>query len=203
MRLWEPKRNVQRPSQHTPKSCRVVMVPQVQCEVICDRALNQMLFQWIYNHAGPHIWQNIVNQQLWAFGVPWSPGFVLDLPPRDGFWIQSKSPWNFIHSMPCRNLRRHYIYLAFTYILRWSLKRSVIHIWSMWTIGMGQSMVKWTRNVIQFFTNSIDVIQHVIMRPWSRTMGLNNVRQNVMTKIGQMCHCRMCNSVSYPIRGKW
>jgi hypothetical protein len=28
-----------------PKSCSVVMDPQVQCEVICDRVLNQMLFQ--------------------------------------------------------------------------------------------------------------------------------------------------------------
>ena len=22
---------------------------------------------------------------MWAFGVPWSPGFVLSLPPRGGF----------------------------------------------------------------------------------------------------------------------
>jgi hypothetical protein len=37
-----------------PKSCSVVTDP---CEVICDRALNQMLFQWISSHAGlPHTW---------------------------------------------------------------------------------------------------------------------------------------------------
>ena len=31
---------------HTPPSlCRVVTDPQGYCEVICDRALNQMLFQ--------------------------------------------------------------------------------------------------------------------------------------------------------------
>ena len=28
-----------------PKSCSVVTNPQVQCEVICDKDLNQMLFQ--------------------------------------------------------------------------------------------------------------------------------------------------------------
>ena len=54
-----------------PKSCGVVTDPRVQCEVICDQALNQMLFQWISIHAGPHAW---------------SPGgFVLGLPPRGGF----------------------------------------------------------------------------------------------------------------------
>ena len=37
-----------------PKSCRVVMDPQVKCEVIRDQALNQMLFQCIFIHAGPH-----------------------------------------------------------------------------------------------------------------------------------------------------
>ena len=37
-----------------PKPCSVVMDPQVQREVICDRALNQMLIQWISIHASPH-----------------------------------------------------------------------------------------------------------------------------------------------------
>jgi hypothetical protein len=37
-----------------PKSCSVVTDSQVQCEVICDWALNQMLFQWISIHAGLH-----------------------------------------------------------------------------------------------------------------------------------------------------
>jgi hypothetical protein len=32
--------------------------------------------------------------------------------------------------MPCRNPRRIYIHLAFTYILRWSLKRSVKWTWT-------------------------------------------------------------------------
>ena len=49
------------------------------------------------------------------FKVPWSPGFVFDLPPRGGFWKESKWPWNMIHSMPCRTPCRLYIHLAFTY----------------------------------------------------------------------------------------
>ena len=36
------------------KSCIVVMNPQVQCEAICDRALNQILFQEIFIHVGPY-----------------------------------------------------------------------------------------------------------------------------------------------------
>jgi hypothetical protein len=56
-----------------PKSCSVVTDPQVWCEVICDRVLNQMLFQWIFIHADPYTWSNRKNQQLWVFRVPWSP----------------------------------------------------------------------------------------------------------------------------------
>ena len=67
-----------------------------------------------------HWEQNRVNKHLWAFGVPWSPNFVLGLPPRGGFWTQSKWPWNMIHSMPRRNPCRLYIHLAF-HILRGSL----------------------------------------------------------------------------------
>ena len=39
-----------------PKSRSVVTDPQVYCEAICDRALDQMLFQSISIHAGPHTW---------------------------------------------------------------------------------------------------------------------------------------------------
>ena len=98
-----------------PKSCSVVTNPQVLCEAICDWALNQMLFQWIFIHASRHTWQNIINQWLWAFGIPWSLGFVLGLPPRGGFWQQFKGPWNMIHLMPCRNPCRLYTHLAFAY----------------------------------------------------------------------------------------
>ena len=37
-----------------PTSWSVVTGPQVQCEVTCDRTLNQMLFKWIFIHTGPH-----------------------------------------------------------------------------------------------------------------------------------------------------
>ena len=39
-----------------PKSCIVVTDPQVYCEVICDHALNKIIFQWISIHADPHTW---------------------------------------------------------------------------------------------------------------------------------------------------
>ena len=58
------------------------LVNQVTREVICDQALNQMLFQWISTHAGPHTWQNRINQWRWVFRVPWSPDFVIGLPSR-------------------------------------------------------------------------------------------------------------------------
>ena len=37
-----------------PKSCSVVADLQVQCEIICDWVLNQMLFQRVSIHVGPH-----------------------------------------------------------------------------------------------------------------------------------------------------
>ena len=70
-------------------------------------------------------------QWLWAFGATWSPtGFVLGLPLRGGFWQWSKWPCNMIHLVPCKNPCRLYIHLAFTYILRWSLERSVKRTWT-------------------------------------------------------------------------
>jgi hypothetical protein len=54
------------------------------------------------------------NKWLWAFGVPWSPRFVVGLPPRRGFWKQSEWPPNKIHLMKCRSMCRFYIHLAFT-----------------------------------------------------------------------------------------
>ena len=57
VKLWEPKRKVSKGRPNTPpKSCSVVTDPQVQCEVICDRALNQMVFWWISIYVGPRTW---------------------------------------------------------------------------------------------------------------------------------------------------
>ena len=97
------------------KSCSVVTDPQVNCEVICDRALNHMLFQLSSIHVGPHTWDKRSNPWLWAFRVPWSPGLVFNLPPRAGFWKQSKWPWNTIYFMPCRNPCRLHTHRAFMY----------------------------------------------------------------------------------------
>ena len=57
MKFWGFKRKCPKGCPKTPfKSCSVVMDPQVYCEVMSDRALNQMLFQWIFVHADPHTW---------------------------------------------------------------------------------------------------------------------------------------------------
>jgi hypothetical protein len=89
-----------------------VTMPSTKCY------FNEFLFIQILTHDKFRI-----NQRLWAFGMPESPnGFLLGLLPRAGFWKQSKWPWNMIHSMPCRID----IHPAFTYSLRWSLKRSVM-----------------------------------------------------------------------------
>ena len=114
-----------------PQSCSVVTYPQVQCEAMCDRTLNQTLFRWISIHTGPHTWQNRINQQLWTFEVPWSPNFVIDLPPRSGFWKKIQATMN-TQSNRC-HVRIHANFtsnLAFTYILHWSLKRSVNRTWT-------------------------------------------------------------------------
>ena len=49
---------------------------------------------WVLTHDS-----NRINQRLWVFGVPWSPGFVWGLPPRGGLWKQSKWPWNMLQSV--------------------------------------------------------------------------------------------------------
>ena len=100
-----------------PTSCSVVTCPQVQCEVICGMAWpsTKCYFNEFYSCGSSRMIKNRINQRLWAFGLPWSSGFVLGQHLRSGFWKQSKWPWNMIHSMPCRNPCRLYIHLAFTY----------------------------------------------------------------------------------------
>ena len=55
----------------------------VYCEVTCDRALNQMLYQII--RGGPLQHGNIINQRLRDFIIPWSPNFVLG--PTSKRWL--------------------------------------------------------------------------------------------------------------------
>jgi hypothetical protein len=112
-KLWEPKRKCPKAiprhlQNHVERSrilkCSVkpyVTRPSTKCY------FNEFLSIRILTH-------DRINQRLWAFGVPWSPNFVLGLPPKSGFWKQSKWAWNMIHSMPCKNPSRFYIHLAFT-----------------------------------------------------------------------------------------
>ena len=62
------------------------------------------------------------------YGVLWSlslsNGFVLGLPPRGCFWIESKWPWNMLRLTPCRHPCR-LLHPSCIHILCWSLKRSV------------------------------------------------------------------------------
>ena len=54
---------------------------------------------------------------MWAFRVPWSPRFVLDLPRRDGHLKIVQVTIKHDLSMPCMSPCRLYIHLAFTYLV--------------------------------------------------------------------------------------
>ena len=86
MKLWEPPK---KSPKAIPKHFQnhVVWSRAVKCNVkiyvtmpLTKCYSNESLFMW-----GPHIWYNIVNQWLWDFKVPWSPGFVFSLLPRVAF----------------------------------------------------------------------------------------------------------------------
>ena len=129
-RPWERKRKC--PKAVVPRHLQhhVVWLRTLECRVksyVTVRALNRVLIQWVYVCA--HMISRI-NQRSWAFGMPWSPSFASGLPPRGGLWKQSKWHWHVIHRIPRRNPCRLHIHLAFTYSLRWSLKRSVRRTWT-------------------------------------------------------------------------
>jgi len=53
--LWEPKIKCPKTvPTHLQNEVVWSRDPQVYYEVLCNQALNQMLFQWISIHAGPH-----------------------------------------------------------------------------------------------------------------------------------------------------
>ena len=87
MKFWEPKRKCPKAvlthlqNHHVVRSwtSSVVWSHMWPCP-------QPMLFQWISIQTCSHTWYDKINQRLWAFGVPWSPGFVLGLPPRGSFW---------------------------------------------------------------------------------------------------------------------
>ena len=81
------KESVQRPSQHTLQN-HVVRSQTLKCHVKSHVTgsstkyhFNEFLFMRVLTHDNINIYQ-----WLWVFGVPWSPGFVLDLPPEGGVW---------------------------------------------------------------------------------------------------------------------
>ena len=91
MKMWEPKRNCPKAVpwhflnhvvwswtlKCSVKSC--VTGPSTRCH------FNELLFMW-----GPHTWKNRINQQLWVFGVPWSPHFCIRAISKK--WVFKKSP---------------------------------------------------------------------------------------------------------------
>ena len=67
-----------------PKSCIMVMDLKsivTPCVTSPHPSANSMNF---YSCGSSHM-INKTNQQLWAFGMKWSPSFVIYLPPRGGF----------------------------------------------------------------------------------------------------------------------
>ena len=127
--------------------CAKVVPRHLQNHVVWSRILKCSVKPWYVTRASTKCYFNEVEQikRLCTFGMSRSPGFVLGPPPRGGFWKQSKWPWNMIHSMPPRHPCRLYIHLAITYILHFSLKRSVPYrTCTGSTFSTNESCLKWT-----------------------------------------------------------
>ena len=87
MKLWDPKRE-----------CPKAVPTHLQNYVVWSRTLECSVKSYVTGsqpnaismnesiHARLHTWWNRINQWLWVLWVPWSPDFVLGLPPRSGFW---------------------------------------------------------------------------------------------------------------------
>ena len=68
-------------------SCNVVTGPSsVVWSHMWPGTRPTVLSKNFYSCESSHMIIHRINQQLWAFGVPWSPGFVLGLLSRGGFW---------------------------------------------------------------------------------------------------------------------
>ena len=122
MKLWEPKRSVQRPSQVTStiRSCWFGPSSVVWSHMWLGLQPNAILMNFYSCEVLAH---DRTNQQLWDFIVPWSPNFVLGLLSRGDFWNNPSGHETWSHLMPCRNSCRLYIHLAF-YLLCLSLKQT-------------------------------------------------------------------------------
>jgi hypothetical protein len=87
MKLWEPERKCPK-AVPTYLQNPLVRSHTLKCSVtICDRALNQMLFQWISNmRVLTHDKIEQTNGCEISECVPGFPSLVLGHPPRGGFW---------------------------------------------------------------------------------------------------------------------
>ena len=110
-----PNESVQRPSQHT-SNIIVVRSRILKCEVLCDRFLNQMLFQRTSIHADFSCMVNRNKSRVWAFKEPRSHGFFAR--PTSKRWFLETSP----SDLETSSIRCHvgihvdfYIHLAFAY----------------------------------------------------------------------------------------
>ena len=94
--------NCESPKEKCPKAIprhfqnHVVWLWALECSVksYVIEPLNKMLFSMNFHSCEvlTHV-KITMNQRLWDSRVPWSPGFVLVLPPRGGFWKESRWPW--------------------------------------------------------------------------------------------------------------
>jgi hypothetical protein len=87
MKLWEPKRKCPKAVPRYLQN-HVVLLWTLKCTVKSYVArpsikcyFNEFLFMLVLTHDKIKTYQ-----RLWAFGVPWSPGVVLDLLPRGDLW---------------------------------------------------------------------------------------------------------------------
>jgi len=104
MKLWEPKRTCPK-AVPTHLQNHLVWSQTLKCSVksygtgpSTNCYFNKFLFKRVLKR---------INEQFWAFWVPWSPGFVFDIPPWSGFWIWTKWPWTMIYVMPCKKSILH------------------------------------------------------------------------------------------------
>ena len=133
-----------------------------------------------------------------CFGVPWSPGFVLGLPPRGGFWKWSKWPWSMIHmirSMSCRNPNRLYIQLAFTYSVGpsrmvWSELQPALPFstnesaWGVMVMGSQSRVWSGPKGIDQLFPNSPPLIATMVKANCLQSALVSTLPQNDLTS-----HC--------------
>jgi hypothetical protein len=80
MKLWELKRNRQK-AIPTYLQNHVVWSRTVKC--MWPRSQPNVISMNFLVMRVPHTWSNRRIQHLWAFGVPWSPSFVLGLPLQE------------------------------------------------------------------------------------------------------------------------